>query len=218
MNLKNLLRFMGVMIILIFIAILASYLCNQWIIQTAQNDMYTSSDDIPDNDVALVLGTKQYLNSGRENYYFRYRINAVVELYRKGKIKHIIVSGDNHTHSYNEPEDMKAALMREGIPEQKITLDFAGFRTLDSVVRCKEVFQQNKFTIVSQEFHNQRALFIADKYNIEAIAFNAKDVGKAFGRKTMAREYLAKVKAVLDIYILGKDPKFLGKKIDIKIE
>jgi SanA protein len=108
-------------------------------------------------------------------------------------------------------------LMELGIPEEKITLDFAGFRTLDSIVRCKKVFQQEKFTIISQNFHNQRAIFIANKYDIDAIAFDARDVGEAYGRKTMLREYFAKVKAVIDLYLLRKQPKFLGEPIRINI-
>ncbi len=204
-------------VLLAAIAILISYSCNKWIINSTTERIYSSLDQIPENNVALLLGTRQYLANGRENLYFRYRIDATARLYHEGKIKHIIVSGDNHVKSYNEPEDMQKALMAKGIPEEKITLDYAGFRTLDSVVRSKKVFMQEKFTIVSQEFHNQRAIFIAERYGIDAIAFNAEDVNKAFGKKVMAREYLAKVKAVLDLYILRKEPKFLGEKINIEI-
>ncbi len=199
-------------------AVLFSYCCNTWIKKSTASSIYTSVDEIPENNVGLLLGTVRYLHSGRENYYFRYRIRAAADLYGKGKIKHIIVSGDNHIKSYNEPEDMQAALIEAGIPPDKITLDYAGFRTLDSVVRCKKVFLQEKFTVISQEFHNQRALFIARKMGIDAVAYNAEDVGKAYGRKTMAREYLAKVKAVIDLYILGKQPRFLGETISIKID
>ncbi len=205
----------------IFIGLLGfacSYLCNRWVIHSTNPKIYNQAKEIPKNDVALLLGTSRYVWNGNENRYFRNRINATLQLFKEGKIKHVIVSGDNHIKSYNEPEDMQMALMDGGIPENKITLDYAGFRTLDSVVRCKKVFKQDKFTIISQEFHNQRALFIAKRYGIDAIAFNAKDVGNAYGRKTMAREYLAKVKAVLDLYILRKKPKFLGKRIDIKID
>lgn len=216
-SIKNILKILGLSIVLGFLILLFIVLCNIWVIQSSQNQIYTKVSEIPSKDVALLLGTKRILSSGRENLYFRYRIDVAAELYHKGKIKHIIVSGDNHVHSYNEPEDMQAALMEKGIPENKITLDFAGFRTLDSIVRCKKVFQQNSFTIISQRFHNQRAIFIANKYGIDAIAFDAKDVGAAYGRKTRIREYLAKVKAVLDLYLLRKQPKFLGEKISIEL-
>lgn len=214
---KTLLKILGLFTVLGFLAILFAVLSNMWVVRSSSNQIYTDVNKIPPNDIGLLLGTRWILGNGRENLYFRYRINATHELYRQGKIKHIIISGDNHVHSYNEPEDMKTALMELGIPEEKITLDFAGFRTLDSIVRCKKVFQQEKFTIISQNFHNQRAVFIANKYDIDAIAFDARDVGIAYGRKIMFREYLAKVKAVIDLYLLGKQPKFLGDPIHINI-
>ena len=105
--------------------------------------------------------------------------------------------------------------MAKGVPESAITLDFAGFRTLDSVVRSKKVFQQNKITILSQRFHNHRAIFIADRYGIDAVAYNAADAFSGVNTKTELREYLARCKAVIDLYILKKQPKFLGEKIDI---
>lgn len=214
---KTLLKILGLFTALGFLIILFIILSNIWVVRSSANQIYTEINAIPKNDVGLLLGTRWILANGRENLYFRYRIDATYELYRQGKIKHIIISGDNHVHSYNEPEDMKLALMELGIPEEKITLDFAGFRTLDSIVRCKKVFQQEKFTIISQNFHNQRAIFIANKYDIDAIAFDAQDVGQAYGRKTMIREYFAKVKAVIDLYLLRKQPKFLGDLIHINI-
>lgn len=210
-------KILGLSIALGFLILLFIILCNVWVVHSSKKQIYTQVSEVPQKDVALLLGTRRILASGRENLYFRYRVDIAAELYHKGKIKHIIVSGDNHVHSYNEPEDMQLALMELGIPEDRITLDFAGFRTLDSVVRCKKVFQQNSFTVISQRFHNQRAIFIANKYGIDAIAFDARDVGVAYGRKTRLREYLAKVKAVLDLYLLRKQPKFLGEKISIEL-
>lgn len=214
---KNIIKILGLFIALGFFILLFIILCNIWVVKSSKSQIYTTVSEIPSKDVALLLGTRRILGSGRENLYFRYRVDVAAKLYHEGKVKHIIVSGDNHVHSYNEPEDMQLALMELGIPEDKITLDFAGFRTLDSVVRCKKVFQQNSFTVISQRFHNERAIFIANKYGIDAIALDAKDVGAAYGRKTRLREYLAKVKAVLDLYLLRKQPKFLGEKINIEL-
>jgi len=109
---------------------------------------------------------------------------------------------------------MQAELIKRGIPADKIVLDFAGFRTLDSVVRAKEIFGQNSFIIISQKFHNERAIFLARKYGIEAYGFNAKDVNKYFGFKTKIREYFARVKVFVD-FTLGIEPKFGGKKVVI---
>ncbi len=207
--------FLGIILTVLSIAFV--WISNVWIVRTSNNKVFNDVSNIPSNDVGLLLGTVRYLKSGYENLYFKYRIQAATELYKAGKIKHILVSGDNHKHGYNEPEDMQQALVEAGVPIEHITLDFAGFRTLDSVVRCKEVFSQNKYTIISQPFHNQRAVFIAQAYDMDVIAFNAADVPQAYGRKTRLREIFAKVKAVLDVYVLRTTPKFLGKKEHIPL-
>jgi SanA protein len=109
--------------------------------------------------VGLVLGTSQYLKNGYLNWYFKYRIEATVELYKKGKIDFILVSGDNSHKNYDEPTAFKNELIKRGIPADQIYLDYAGFRTLDSVVRAKEIFGQTSITIISQKFHNERAIY-----------------------------------------------------------
>ena len=149
------------------------------------------------------------------NLYFKYRIDATVELYKKGKIDFVLISGDNGNKNYDEPTDFKNELIRHGIPENKIFLDFAGFRTLDSVVRCKEIFGQNSITIISQQFHNERAIYLAKNNEIEAVGFNARDVSGRYGLKVKVREYLARTKVFVDI-LLGVKPKFLGEKVEIK--
>lgn len=168
--------------------------------------------DVPETKTALLLGTSKNLNSGLPNAYFYNRIQAAIDLYKSGKIKYIIVSGDNSTKDYNEPEDMLLTLMKYGIPQDHIFMDHAGFRTLDSVVRAKEIFGQTKLVIISQKFHNERAVFLAKQNGIEAYGFNAKDVNKYAGFKTNIREYLAKAKAYWDL-IFGVQPKFGGEKI-----
>jgi len=190
--------------------ILAVIFSNALIINRSASYIYNDVSKIPENNVGLVLGTSSTLANGRGNLYFNYRIAAAAQLYHAGKVKHLIVSGDNHVKNYNEPEEMRLALIAKGVPDSCITLDFAGFRTLDSVVRCKKVFGQSRFTIISQKFHNQRALFIARNYGIDAVAFNAKAVDGAGNRRTSVREPLARFKAVLDLYIFHKKPKFLG--------
>ena len=112
---------------------------------------------------------------------------------------------------------MQQALIDCGVPASRITLDYAGFRTLDSVVRSREVFQREKFTIMSQAFHNERAVFIARSLGMEVVGYNADPVARYRGSWLRVREYLARTKAVLDLYILRKQPKFLGDKIDINI-
>lgn len=177
---------------------------------------YASTTSIPKNRVGLVLGTSKRSRKGGINYYYKHRIAATVKLYNAGKIEFILISGDNGRKGYDEPTDFKNDLIARGIPADKIFLDYAGFRTLDSVVRAKEVFGQSRFTVISQEFHNERAIFLANRKGIEAVGFNAQDVivNSKFRHKMKIRESLARTKAVVDI-IFGVQPKFLGDKIEI---
>ncbi|MDZ4846086.1 MAG: ElyC/SanA/YdcF family protein [Chitinophagales bacterium] len=202
-------------IVVIATGLLGILICNLAVTNSAAPKLYNDLNGIPENRVGLVLGTSKFLSDGSENLFFTYRLEAAAQLYLLGKIDHVIVSGDNRMENYNEPREMKRMLVKLGIPTEKVHFDFAGFRTLDSVVRCKEVFGQNKFTIISQQFHNERAVFIARKRGIDAIAFNAQDVGLQTGFKTNTREILARVKVVIDLYILNTQPKFLGEKIEI---
>jgi len=191
------------------------YFGNKAVISRAKPYLFQDLSKVPKQKVGLLLGTAKYVRTGNINQYYAYRINAAVALYKAGKIEFILVSGDNGTESYNEPKTIKKDLIERGIPEEKIILDYAGFRTYDSVVRAKEVFGQQGFIVISQAFHNQRAVYIARKKGIEAYGFNAKAVGSRYGFKTMQREKLAKVKAVLDV-LVNKSPHFLGDKIEIE--
>ncbi len=185
---------------------------NIYIESTTNNRIFSTIEKVPYSNVALLLGTSRYSTTGQNNLYFQYRIKAAVRLYNSGKIRHIIVSGDNSLSEYNEPREMRRALVKEGIPIEAITLDFAGFRTLDSVVRCKKVFGQDYFIIVSQKFHIERALFIAEKFHINAIGFAAKSPTQQYSIKTTVREYFARAIAMVDVYLLQTQPKFLGKQ------
>ena len=181
----------------------------------AKEKVFRSTDKISKNKVGLLLGTSKILMNGQKNLYFIYRVNAAAKLFKSGKIEYILISGDNRTQKNNEPQDFKDELLKKGIPENKIFLDYAGFRTLDSVVRLKEIFGQNSVTMISQEFHNERAIYLAEHFGIKAIGFNAKDVTNRLGFKTQLREYLARVKVFVDI-IFKVQPKFLGEKIEVK--
>jgi len=203
--------------IFLTLMLLFTGMANIIVTKAAKGRLYNDISKVPENEVGLVLGTSKHVVGGDENPFFKYRIEAAAALYKSGKIKHIIVSGDNHIKYYNEPKDMQDALIKEGIPADAITLDYAGFRTLDSVVRCKEIFGQENFTIISQKFHNQRAVFLARKRGINAIGFNAKYVSFNQAKLTFLREYLARSKAVIDIYMLKKEPKFLGKEEPIEV-
>ena len=213
---KRVLKNVGIVSgILLTIFICLVLLIDHYVSRSVYQRLYNESYRIPRVRVGLLLGTSKYLSNGQANLYYQYRIDAAVMLFRTGKIRYILVSGDNAHRSYDEPQMMRNDLIELGVPKEKIYLDFAGFRTLDSVVRAKEIFGQDSLIIISQKFHNERALYLAKKFGIEAYAFNAKDVDRYYGFKTMVREKLARIKMIIDI-IVGTQPKFLGEKIEIR--
>jgi len=185
---------------------------NYWVNKQSNDSIFDEIENIPYNKTGLVLGTSKRVVGGGENLFFKHRIEAAYQLFNAGKIDYIIVSGDNSIMEYNETRDMKNSLIELGVPEDKIIDDFAGFRTLDSVIRSKEVFGQDSITIISQKFHNQRAIFIAKNHDIYALGYNAKDVPQYYGKKTQIREYFARVKSLIDVYVLRTMPKFYKEK------
>jgi SanA protein len=190
------------------------FIISENIIRATRHECFDKIEELPFNKTGLLLGTSKYIGKSL-NYYYQYRIDAAVELFNAGKIKYIIVSGDNSIHSYNEPATIKKDLVKRGIPENVIYPDYAGFRTFDSVIRSKKIFGQNSITIISQQFHNERALFIANHNDIKAVAYNARDLSGKYGLKTRIRERFARIKAILDVFILNTKPKFLGERIEI---
>ncbi|QLE03047.1 YdcF family protein [Galbibacter sp. BG1] len=199
----------------IFLIIILVSVSNYSVESAVKGKTYFKLEDIPHNKVGLVLGTAKKLNDGGVNPYFQYRINAAVSLFKAGKVEFLLIIGDNGSTGYNEPNDFKKALIAEGIPENKIFLDFAGFRTLDSVVRAKKIFGQESITIISQQFHNERAIYLAEEFGVNAIGFNAKDVKGSGGLQTKLREYLARTKVFVDL-LFQVEPKYLGDKIVIE--
>ncbi len=196
-----------------FVLMLTTF--NYIVIRSTKNLTFDSVTTIPKNKVGLLLGTSKYLRNGYINLYYKYRVDATVRLYKAGKIAFVLISGDNGNTNYDEPSTFKEDLIKSGIPADKIFLDYAGFRTLDSVVRAEAIFGQSSFTIISQKFHNERAVFIAIQKGMRAVAYNAKDVSRRYGIRVQLREYLARTKVFIDL-LFGINPKFLGEKIEIK--
>ncbi len=177
--------------------------------------LYSSLNEIPYNKVGLLLWTSKYIESKRYyNLFYVYRIDATVKLYNAWKIDSVLVSGDNSTEGYDEATDMQQTLIKEWIPEERIFLDYAGFRTLDSVIRAREIFEQAQFTIISQKFHTSRAVYIARKNWIEAIWYNAQDVRLKRSFRVRIREVFARGKVFIDL-LFWVQPKFLGEIIKI---
>lgn len=186
--------------------------------RAADGRVYDDVTAVPARRVALVLGCARTLGNGRTNLFFRHRVRAAAGLYHAGRAEFIIVSGDNHRAGYDEPGDMKQDLVALGVPAERIYCDYAGFRTLDSVVRARTVFGQTQITVVSQAFHNERALFIARHHGVDAIGFNAPGVGRRYSFTTLCREQFARVKTVLDVFVLRTPPKFGGPPVTIGLQ
>ena len=187
---------------------------NLEVTKTGKQYSYNSVAALPHNHCAVVLGTNKYLSAGKVNLYYTYRIQSAVLLYKSKKADYIIVSGDNKHRSYNEPISMYNDLVEAGIPKDRIVLDYAGFRTLDSVVRCFMVFGQHRFTVISQPFHNHRAIYIGRKRGLDVIAYNAGDQSGRPSIKVILREIGARVLLAFDL-LTGTQPHFLGEQIKI---
>lgn len=208
---KNINRILLLVSIIVLGGLALVFVANYEIKRKSHPYISRNIEDLPHQKVGLLLGTSKTTKSGYKNWFFYHRIDATEELYKSGKIQYIIASGDNSRKDYNEPEDMKQELIARGIPAERIYEDFAGFRTLDSIIRAREIFGQQSFIVISQTFHNERAVYIARQKGIEAYGYNAKGVKSKSAR---FREYFAKVKVFLDLW-LGKEPKFLGENVEI---
>lgn len=208
-------KYRNVLIVLLVLPVLVVLLSHLTIELGSGGKTFNQIKDIPKNKVGLVLGTASRLVEGGVNPYYAYRIEATIALFKAGKIDFVLVSGDNGSIYYNEPNTIKKDLIKGGIPEERIFLDYAGFRTLDSVVRAKEIFGLEEVTIISQEFHNERAIYLAGHKGLKAIGFNARDISGNEAIKVHMREYFARVKVFIDL-LLNTQPRFYGEKIEIK--
>lgn len=178
--------------------------------RAASGKIFRSAESIPANEVGLVLGTSKKTARGNINLHFTQRIEAATLLFQSGKVRHLIVSGDNSRPDYDEPTDMREALIAAGVPADAITCDYAGFRTLDSVVRAKAVFGLTKVTIISEEFHCPRSLWIAQRHGLDAIAFAAPDLSARWSARVKLREALARTWCAGDLFVWNRQPKFNG--------
>ncbi len=182
--------------------------CNH-AVGTCRQYCYSDAGTLPEAETALLLGVARMTPSGVPNLYYRSRVETAAKLFHSGKITHILISGDNSRKDYDEPTDMKNDLRQLGVPETAMTLDYAGFRTLDSVLRAKRVFNKNKFVIITQPGHAERAVYIARKHDIGAVAFLAPEPEiKWLVARNRKREKYACIAAWLDVNILRRSPKY----------
>lgn len=181
----------------LFSAVLA---CDIVISHSSADHIYSNIKDVPYNEACIVLGTTPYRKGYKNgNPYFNNRINAAAQLYKNKKVKYIIASGDS-SKNYNEVSQMRKKLIKQGVPAKAIKCDTKGHSTIESMQQAKKRFNLKKATIVSQPFHNERAIFIAQKLGIEATGYNAKDINIEKGYKVYFREKLARVKVFIDLF------------------
>ncbi len=191
---------------------------NGSMLNESKTRIFTDAGSIPANDVALVMGTSPVTGGGRwSNPFFESRMDAANDLFRSKKTRHFLLSGDNSRKEYDEPTAMRDALIARGVPKNAITLDYAGFRTLDSVVRARDVFGQSRVTIVTDDFHLARSLFLARSSGLDAVGFSGANVPLKWSKKTRMREVAARVGAWIDVNVLHTKPKFAGPRIVVEI-
>lgn len=209
---KKILRWLAVLTVLAVIGLIT---VNQVVLSSTADRIYTSTASVPARPVALVLGTSPKV-AGRKNLFFERRMDAAATLYRSGKVKGILVSGDNGSAYYDEPGAMQEALVGRGVPQSAITQDHAGFRTLDSILRAKRVFGLSKVTIVTDDFHLPRALYIARHEGLDAVGFQTVPLPPSVSPKTYVREVGSRALMFIDLYVLNREPKFGGPPVAVR--
>lgn len=202
---KRIIEILRTFFLLVEIGILLMMLANVWVFSLTNGRTYNRISKIPPRETALVLGTSPKTMAGNANPYFTSRMDAAALLYHHGKIKKIIVSGEK-SRGYDEPTAMKNFLVyQEGVPENIIIKDSKGFKTQQSIQRCKELYGESNVIIVSQGYHNLRALFFARNNNMNALGFDAQDITRPESYyRNQSREFVARVAAVVH-YIFGLD-------------
>lgn len=198
---------------LIFFVIIFTLASNIWIISRTDSLIYEidAYNKLPQNSTALVLGTSRYRSNGSPNPYFDNRIHAAADLFQKGKVKNLLVSGSSEEIYYNEPRTMRQALIKQGVPDSVIIMDPGGFRTFTSVLRAREAFNIDTLTVISNRFHLYRALFIAQQNKVEAIGYACEYVPLRTSFLTRIREIVARLRAIIDIYFFHTSEMDLTK-------
>ncbi|MDE9480982.1 outer membrane permeability protein SanA [Xenorhabdus bovienii] len=204
------------LVFIMAVLMLTVIMLDRWISWKTAPYIYDDLNQLPEREVGMVLGTSKYYTSGAYNQYYFYRIQGAANAYNSGKVNYLLLSGDNAQLSYNEPITMQKDFIKAGIPASKVIMDFAGFRTLDSIVRTRKVFNANNFTIITQRFHCERALFIAMHMGIDAQCYAVSSPKNMMIIRF--REVFARLGALADLYILKREPRFLGPLTPIPSE
>ncbi|HAA13979.1 MAG TPA: SanA protein [Cytophagales bacterium] len=201
MKLKRLIRGIYALFSLVLVS---TILANAWVINSTREQVYHAVEELPKTDVVLVLGTSKRTVKGDTNPFFENRMAAAITLFEKGKVNRFVVSGHNPSRYYNEPRDMREVLVEAGVPEETIFQDTSGSRTYESMLNLSENYPGQSVTIITQEFHGYRALFLADHLGVEAVAYAANNTTVSRSFDILVREYFARIKAVAEV-VLGPE-------------
>lgn len=210
--------FCAALLFVVFLFVIVIGGANCWVLHAARSRIITDFAQLPVNDVALVLGTSRFNSDGHSpNPFFLGRMNTAARLYHEGKVRHLLVSGDNGHAGYDEPTWMRDALIKRGVPISAITLDYAGFRTLDSRARAKSVFGLHRFTIVTDDFHLARAVFLAHSFDLDVVGFPSEHVAFWWSKKVRTRELASRTVACLEVCLHHTKPHFYGQPVKIEV-
>ncbi len=198
---------------LLFLVLVFVAATNFAVLRAGRGRILFQVDAVPARDVAIVLGTSPKIRGQWPNPFFESRLDAAAKLWHAHKVRHFILSGDNSRESYDEPTAMREALVKRGVPAEATTLDFAGFRTLDTMARAHAVFGQRSVIIITDDFHLPRSLFLAEAHGLDAVGFGGEPVPFRWSKKTRAREIISRSMAWVDIYVLHTQPKFFGPPV-----
>ncbi|WP_240665563.1 ElyC/SanA/YdcF family protein [Cobetia sp. ICG0124] len=183
---------------------------NLWVVMSTRDRIASSPLTCESREVGIVFGTSHGLVGGGRNPHYQARLDTAAQLYRLHRVSNLLLSGDNRTRYYNEPMTMWRDLRDRNVPQQFMTLDYAGFSTFDTLVRAHKVFGVDQAVLVTQPWHLPRALFIADVLGLDAVGCPAVSERRPAGLRLMLREWLARAATVGDLYLWGRKPRFLG--------
>ena len=216
---KKLSIFFWLISLFVILGIVGVLGCNLWVVKSTEGRVYREvsgvlgAEEAPGEKwpVGMVLGTSKKVDADTPNPYFENRLKTASELLKSGTVEKLLVSGHRDSKYYDETRDMIARLLELGVPEDKIVADDRGARTFYSVYRAKEAYGFTDLVIVTDDFHVSRALFIADRFGINAVALESERVDTSYSRGVRTRELLARVRAVIDLYWL----KLSGMEVEV---
>ena len=206
-GMKQLLMLLGALLLL---AVLLWVAGNLWVLSHSAPYIQSNVAHCQSQRIGVVFGTSSWTRTGVRNPHFNARMDTAARLIHSGRVRHLLLSGDNRTRAYNEPRAMWHDLNKRGVAPEQLTMDFAGFSTFDTLARAQDVFQVDKAVLITQRWHLPRAIYIARARGMEVTGCVASAGAVAGEWRLRLRESLARVAALGDLYLWGREPYFLG--------